>query len=175
MEENKLRVLWGFTSKISFLVEKKPLVSEETTMVDHSLHSGEKRSCHGHLPWDCPAWSLLQRRMKELARLCRLHSAPLCRRQLYRALEGVTSGEQQPEGTPATLLGSLGSHKASGPHSSRSFTWSSGLAACHWVVGIKGCVWKTTTPQACLETQPKWPNLEDLGFYSYPLPHVGQV
>ena len=43
-------------------------------------------------------------------------------RQLYKTLKGVISGEQHHKGTPGKLLGSLGSRKASGPHSSMSFT-----------------------------------------------------
>lgn len=129
-------------------------------MLDCGLPSREKRSCHSHLSWDCLAWCLLQRCMKELVRLCQFHLAPFGSRQLYKTLKGVISGEQQCKGTPGKLLGSLGSHKASGSHSSVSFTWSCGLAAFHWVAGIRGCVWKTTTLQACLETRPKWPNIE---------------
>lgn len=78
-------------------MEKKTFVSEEEpTLLDWSLHSGEKRSCHGHLP----VWSLLQRQMKELGTLCSW--TKLCK--------GVTFGEQQPKGTPGKGLGSLGSH-----------------------------------------------------------------
>lgn len=62
--------------------------------------------------------------------------------QLNKTLQGATFGEQQPKGTPGKGLGSLGSHTASGPHSSR------GLAAFHRGAGIRGCVWRTTTPQA---------------------------
>lgn len=79
---------------------------------------------------DCTLRSVLRRQTKELARLCLL-----CRRQLYETLKGVISGEQPPKGAPGKLLGSPGSHEASGPHPSTSFTWSCGLAAFHRVVG----------------------------------------
>lgn len=69
--------------------------------------------------------------------------------QLNKTVQGVTSGEQQPKGTPGRGLGSLGSHTASGPLSSCR------LAAFHRGLGIGVCVWKTSIPQGCLEKQPE--------------------
>lgn len=101
-------------------------------------------------------------------------------------LQKVWFLESSSKGTPDKFLGSLASHKASGPQPSASFIWICGLAAFHWVAGTRNRVWKTRTPQARLETQPKWPNVENLSsrphllsnnlqLQAYQVPKTGDV
>lgn len=168
IEENKFRALMVSTSKI-YLWKRCHFVHKKAIMLDCNLHSVERRSYHGHLPCNCLVWSLLQRQMRELVRLCPFRSASLWRKQLYKTLK-CDFWKAAAKGPLANCWGVL-VHKASGLHPFVSFTWNCGLAAFHWVAGIGSCVWKTTTTQAQLETQPKWPNIKNLDSYPHSLPN----